>query len=86
MVSRSVTISASPDMEAHSPVAFRKAMLILGSLFRSSVLPDSVLVWKRRSTPPPSYEREPSQYKDLTAESEGINEGILLRLMPCIWM
>ena len=57
MVSRSVTIAASPDTEAHSPVEFRKAMLIFGSFFRSSVLPDSVFVWKRRSTPPPSYER-----------------------------
>ena len=50
-----MTISASPETEAHSPVELRKAMLILGSFFRSSVFPDSVLVWKRRSTPPPSY-------------------------------
>lgn len=47
-------MEASPETEAHSPVGLRKAMLILGSDFRSSVLPDSVLVWKRRSTPPPS--------------------------------
>jgi hypothetical protein len=43
-----------PEMDAHSPVALRKEMLIEGSSFRSSVLPDSVLVWKRRSMPPPS--------------------------------
>ena len=47
-------MSASPETEAHSPVELRKAMLILGSDLRSSVLPDSVLVWNSRSTPPPS--------------------------------
>ena len=41
-------------MEAHSPVGFRKAMLMAGSDERSEVLPDSVLVWKRRSMPPDS--------------------------------
>lgn len=51
-------ISASPLMDAHSPVGLRKAMLIVGSLFRSFVLPDSVFVWKIRSTPLPSYTKE----------------------------
>ena len=66
-------MSASPDTEAHSPVGFRKAMLIFGSFFRSSVLPDSVFVWKRRSTPPPSCERKPSQYLEKpTVGSEAV--------------
>lgn len=43
-----------PEIEAHSPVALRKEMLMEGSSLRSSVLPDSVLVWKSRSMPPPS--------------------------------
>ena len=46
---------ASPLREAHSPVELRKAMLIWGSDWRSSVFPDSVLVWKRRSMPPFSW-------------------------------
>lgn len=50
-----------PETEAHSPVAFRKAMLIEGSSARSSVLPDSVLVWKIRSMPPDSW-REVGQW------------------------
>lgn len=46
---------AEPEMEAHSPEEERKAMLIEGSEARSSVLPDSVLVWKRRSIPQDSW-------------------------------
>lgn len=42
---------ARPDMEAHSPDGFVKEMLTLASLAMSSVLPDSVLVWNRRSMP-----------------------------------
>lgn len=44
MVSRSVEMVASPEIEAHSPEGERKEMLILESEARSSVLPDSVLV------------------------------------------
>ena len=44
-----------PEMEAHSPVGLRKEMLMWGSEDRSEVLPDSVLVWKRRSMPPDSW-------------------------------
>ncbi len=47
-------ISALPERDAHSPDEFRKAMLMAGSWCRSSVLPDSVFVWKMRSRPPPS--------------------------------
>ena len=69
-------MSASPDTEAHSPVELRKAMLILGSDFRSSVLPDSVLVWKRRSTPPPSYDIETgSAYAFCRGNGMGIFEA-----------
>lgn len=45
-------MEAFPDSEAHSPVALQKDMLMLGSFSRSSVLPDSVFVWKMRSMPP----------------------------------
>ena len=47
-------VEASPETEAHSPEELRKEMLMWGSEARSSVLPDSVLVWKRRSMPPHS--------------------------------
>lgn len=47
---------ALPETEAHSPEELRKAMLISGSDLRSSVLPDSVFVWKRRSIPPDSWD------------------------------
>ena len=44
-----------PDAEAHSPLLLRKEMLTCGSVEkRSSILPDSVLVWKIRSMPPVS--------------------------------
>lgn len=46
---------AFPDTEAHSPLPLRKEMLMCESDSRSSVLPDSVLVWNRRSMPPVSY-------------------------------
>ena len=46
---------AFPETDAHSPELFKKAMLIDLWASRSSVLPDSVLVWKRRSGPLPSY-------------------------------
>lgn len=42
-------------MEAQSPDGVMKPMLTEGWEVRSSVLPDSVLVWKRRSKPLPSY-------------------------------
>jgi hypothetical protein len=45
---------AIPETEAHSPLLFRKEMLMCGSVERSSVLPLSVLVWKIRSMPPVS--------------------------------
>lgn len=48
-------MDACPETDAHSPEELRKAMLMLGSEASSSVLPDSVLVWKRRSMPPFSY-------------------------------
>jgi hypothetical protein len=54
-MSRSVSIEAWPEMEAHSPELLMKPMLTDESSLRSSVLPDSVLVWKRRSKPLPSY-------------------------------
>lgn len=44
-------ISEVPETEAHSPEEFRKAILMCGSEEMSSVLPDSVLVWKMRSMP-----------------------------------
>ena len=50
----SVSTLAWPEMDAHSPEAARKDRLILGSDSRSSVLPDSELAWKMRSTPLPS--------------------------------
>jgi hypothetical protein len=45
---------AFPEMDAHSPELLMKPMLTDESSLRSSVLPDSVLVWKRRSKPFPS--------------------------------
>jgi hypothetical protein len=45
---------ALPEMDAHSPELVMKPMLTEESSLRSSVLPDSVLVWKRRSKPFPS--------------------------------
>jgi hypothetical protein len=48
-------MSARPAMDAHSPEPLRKARLMSLSDFRSSVLPDSLLAWKRRSMPFPSY-------------------------------
>lgn len=51
-----------PEMEAHSPVEFRKAMLMEGSDVRSEVLPDSVLVWKSRSMPPDSLSENSCQF------------------------
>lgn len=44
-------ISDVPETDAHSPEELRKAILICGSEVMSSVLPDSVLVWKMRSIP-----------------------------------
>jgi hypothetical protein len=44
-----------PEKEAHSPELLRKEMLMWESDSISSVLPDSVLVWNRRSMPPFSY-------------------------------
>lgn len=44
-------IEASPETDAHSPLEFKKEMLIAESVCKSSVLPDSVLVWKSRSIP-----------------------------------
>jgi hypothetical protein len=43
-----------PEIDAHSPEEARNEMLIAGSEAMSLVLPDSVFVWKRRSTPPDS--------------------------------
>lgn len=48
---------ALPDMDAHSPELLRKATLTAESEEMSSVLPDSVLVWKMRSMPPDSCRR-----------------------------
>lgn len=48
-------IDALPEMLAQSPDEERKARLMSGSACRSSVLPDSVLAWKIRSMPLPSY-------------------------------
>lgn len=48
---------ALPEMEAHSPSLLRKPRLMSGSEARSSVLPLSVLAWKTRSMPLPSYNR-----------------------------
>ena len=46
---------AVPLTEAQSPVVLlRNEMLMCSSDLRSSVLPDSVLVWKSRSMPPDS--------------------------------
>jgi hypothetical protein len=47
-------MEAFPEMDAHSPELLMKPMLTDESSLRSSVLPDSVLVWKRRSKPFPS--------------------------------
>ena len=47
-------ISAFPEMLAHSPEGVRNATLTCSSALRSSVLPDSVLVWKIASIPLPS--------------------------------
>ena len=47
-------MDALPAIEAHSPETLRNEMLTLGSFDRSSVLPDSVFVWKSRSIPPAS--------------------------------
>ena len=44
-------MEAVPEMLAHSPVLLRKARLISECSLRSSVLPDSVLVWKMKSMP-----------------------------------
>jgi hypothetical protein len=44
-------MEAVPEMLAHSPVLLRKARLISECSWRSSVLPDSVLVWKMKSMP-----------------------------------
>lgn len=62
MVSRSVRMVECPEMEAHSPVEFRNAILMEGSEVRSEVLPDSVLVWKRRSMPPDSFLENSCQF------------------------
>jgi hypothetical protein len=48
-------MEALPEMDAHSPELLMKPMLTEESSFRSSVLPDSVLVWKRMSSPFASY-------------------------------
>lgn len=48
-------MEALPEMDAHSPELLMKPMLTEESSLRSSVLPDSVLVWKRRSNPFASY-------------------------------
>jgi hypothetical protein len=48
-------MEAWPEMEAHSPEPLMKPTLTDLCSLRSSVLPDSVLVWKRRSKPCPSY-------------------------------
>ncbi len=53
-------MDAVPETEAHSPLLLRKEMLMWGSDDRSSVLPLSVLVWKRRSIPPVSLLRDVS--------------------------
>ena len=45
-------MEALPLRDAHSPELLRKEMLMCGSDWMSSVLPDSVLVWKIRSMPP----------------------------------
>jgi hypothetical protein len=44
-------ISDVPEIDAHSPEELRKAMWMCGSEAMSSVLPDSVLVWKMRLMP-----------------------------------
>ena len=44
-------MEAVPEILAHSPVLLRKARLISECSLRSSVLPDSVLVWKMKSMP-----------------------------------
>lgn len=48
---------AVPEMEAHEPLEERKEMFACESEDRSEVLPDSVFVWKSRSTPPDSWKR-----------------------------
>jgi hypothetical protein len=49
-------MEAVPEMLAHSPLLLRKARLISECSWRSSVLPDSVLVWKMKSMPLSSYD------------------------------
>jgi hypothetical protein len=53
-------------MDAHWPELVMKPRLTEACSLRSSVLPDSVLVWKRRSKPFPSYsmstDNTPSRY------------------------
>lgn len=44
-------MEALPEMDAHSPEFVTKPMLTDESSLRSSVLPDSVFVWKSRSKP-----------------------------------
>jgi hypothetical protein len=51
----SVTTSAVPDTDAHSPEALMKEMLTCWSEASSSVFCDCVLVKKRRSMPFVSY-------------------------------
>jgi hypothetical protein len=88
--SREVIIEEVPEMEAHSPVEFRKEMLTEGSAERSSVLPDSVFVWKIRSTPPDSYlptsmSCEQRERNDFGLRVEWNENGdVPVRQQPCI--